>query len=66
MLSLSVTGPDSIASVRVQGQAKVPAIHAMGQPAAAHAGLFVDDDACTGGNGGMVEVKGAKQLGPGR
>ncbi len=53
VLSLGVAGPDSVASVRVQGRAKVPAIHTMGSPAAVHAGFFVDDDACTRGAMGV-------------
>ena len=52
VLSLGVAGPDSVASVRVQGQSKVPAIHAIWHPAVAHAGFFVDDDACTRGQWG--------------
>jgi len=51
-LSLGVTGPDGVAAERVQGQAKVPAIHAMGHPAVVHTGFFVDDDAWTRGQWG--------------
>ncbi len=54
-------GPDGVTAVRIQGQTEVPAIDAMGCPAAVHARFFVNDDTCTGRvDGGMIEVKGAK------
>jgi len=64
-LYLGVCSPYSVAAIRVQGWAKVPAINAMGCPTAAYTGFFMDDDASARwGNGGAVEVKRSMELCP--
>jgi len=63
VLCLSVRSPYSVAAIRVQGWAKVPAVNAMGCPTAADAGFFMDDDASSRwGNGGVVEVERSMEL----
>ncbi len=63
VLCLSVHSPYSVAAIGVQGQAKVPAVNAMGCPTVAYAGFFMDDDASARwGNGGAVEVKRSMEL----
>jgi len=65
VLCLSVHSPYSVAVIRVQGWAKVPAINAMGCPTVVYTGLFMDDDtSAQWGNGGAVEVERSMELCP--
>jgi len=64
-LGFGVIGPNGVATIRVHGRTKIPAVDAMGCPRASDSGFFMDDD--TGarrGNRGAVEIEGTMELGP--
>jgi len=65
-LGMSVRGPDHVTAVRTKGRPKVPTVDPVRGPSLVHSRLFVEDDADAGqGNGSVVEIKGAMELGPG-